>query len=98
MLGEHFIRRFRSKWKLEVEPTLEWYEFDIRKEGGKYYVECEWEMFISIYNIKKGDELRFVIDTFIHEHLTVCKIRPLSGSAGITLPRCTIGQFCSHFN
>jgi hypothetical protein len=41
MLGEHFIRRFRSEWKLEVEPTREWYEFDIRKEGGKYYIEGE---------------------------------------------------------
>ncbi|KAM0870448.1 hypothetical protein ACQ4PT_034532 [Festuca glaucescens] len=93
MLGEHFIRRFRSEWKLEVEPTHEWYEFDIRKECGKYYVEGEWEMFINIYNIKQGDELHFVIGTFIHEHLTVGQIRRLSGSGGIALPRCTIAEY-----
>jgi hypothetical protein len=83
--------------KLEVEPTREWYEFDIRKEGEKYYIEGEWEMFISIYNIKQGDELRFVIGTFIHENLTVGHIRRKSGSGGIALPRCTIGRLCSHF-
>uniref|UniRef100_A0ACD5T8S2 Uncharacterized protein n=1 Tax=Avena sativa TaxID=4498 RepID=A0ACD5T8S2_AVESA len=96
-LGEHFVHRFRREMKLEVEPTHEWYEFDIRKEGGKYYIEGEWEMFVSIYNIKQGDQIRFVIGTFIHEHLTLGHIRRLSGSGGIALPRCTIGQFCSHF-
>jgi hypothetical protein len=36
VLGEHFARPFKSEMKLEVEPTYEWYEFDIRKDGKKY--------------------------------------------------------------
>jgi hypothetical protein len=44
-------------------------------------------MFISIYNIKQGDELRFVISTFIHENLSTLATR----SNGIAMPRCPIG-------
>jgi hypothetical protein len=49
----------------------------------------EWELFISIYNIKQGDELRFVISTFIHENLTVGHIRQLPGQ---TVSQCLDAQ------
>uniref|UniRef100_A0ACD5XNF5 Uncharacterized protein n=1 Tax=Avena sativa TaxID=4498 RepID=A0ACD5XNF5_AVESA len=91
MLGDHFTRRCRGEMKLESEITHEWYEFDVRKEGEKYYIEGEWEMFASIYNIKQGDELCFVMGTFIHENLHLGHLRRFSG--GIALPRCTIAEY-----
>ena len=95
MFGDHFTRRFRSEFKVEMALTHEWYEFDVRKEGEKYYLVGDWEMFVNIYNLKVGDELCFHMGPILHPHLTVGHIRRLSG--GFAMPRCTIGELCSHF-
>jgi hypothetical protein len=32
---------WRSKMKLVMQPTHEWYEFDVRKDVEKYYLEVD---------------------------------------------------------
>ncbi|CAM0949055.1 unnamed protein product [Alopecurus aequalis] len=85
--GDHLTRLFRSKFKVEMEPTHEIFEFDIWKDRKKYYVEGHWEMFVSIYNIKQGDELCF----HLRPIFTGGHIRRLSG--GFALPRCTKAEY-----
>ncbi|PNT60840.1 hypothetical protein BRADI_5g06611v3 [Brachypodium distachyon] len=89
--GDHFTRYWRGEMKLEMEPLHEWYEFEVKKRGAKFYLGGDWEMFANIYNIKQGDELCFVLGPIIHEHLTVGHLRRRSG--GIALPSCTIAEY-----
>ncbi|KAI4984359.1 hypothetical protein ZWY2020_057710 [Hordeum vulgare] len=83
-LGDHLTRFWRSEMKLQMTPTGEWYEFEVRKRGRKYYLSGEWEMFASIYRINHGDTLHFDVGSLVHEHLVAGHIRRLSGIRGRT--------------
>lgn len=68
MFGDNFTRRWRGEMKVEMELTREWYKFNVSNRGAKYYLKWDRDMFVSIYSIKQGDELCFVIRPVIHEH------------------------------
>ncbi|XBI62856.1 hypothetical protein VPH35_043394 [Triticum aestivum] len=90
-LGERLTRFWRSELKLQIEPTYEWYEFDVLQRGSKYILTGEWEMFASIYKINKGDTLHLNGCSLVHEHLVFGHLRRLSGD--IAVPRCTIDEY-----
>ncbi|VAI62212.1 unnamed protein product [Triticum turgidum subsp. durum] len=90
-LGERLTRFWRSELKLQIEPTYEWYEFDVLKHGWKYILAGEWEMFASIYKINKGDTLHLNGCSLVHGHLVFGHLRRVSGD--IAVPRCTIDEY-----
>ncbi|KAF7026298.1 hypothetical protein CFC21_038413 [Triticum aestivum] len=81
-------RQFRCTM---IEPTYEWYEFDVLQRGSKYILAGEKEMFASIYKINKGDTLHLNGCSLVHEHLVFGHLRRLSGD--IAVPRCTIDEY-----
>ncbi|VAI62213.1 unnamed protein product [Triticum turgidum subsp. durum] len=76
---------------MQIEPTYEWYEFDVLKHGWKYILAGEWEMFASIYKINKGDTLHLNGCSLVHGHLVFGHLRRVSGD--IAVPRCTIDEY-----